>query len=70
MVDKTMINKINKIIFQIFLWIFTGEKKSIINGFESVVIDGKSDGVNARNGENALSRTNPAISFDVWRPLI
>ncbi len=55
---------------QIFLWVDTGEKKSMMNGFESVVTDGKSDGVNARNGEKALSRTNPAMSLDVWRPLI
>ncbi len=36
---------------QIFLWVDTGEKKSMMNGFESVVTDGKSEGVRARNGE-------------------
>ena len=43
----------------------TGEKKSIMNGFEPVVTDGKSAGIKVRNGEKALSRTNPAISLDV-----
>jgi hypothetical protein len=37
----------------------------MINGLESVLTDGKSDGVKARNGDIAFSRTNPAMSFDV-----
>lgn len=40
----------------------------MMNGLESFVTEGKSAGVNARNGEKALSRTKPAISFDVCRP--
>jgi hypothetical protein len=42
----------------------------MMNGLESVVTDGKSEGIKVRNGESALSRTNPAMSLDVWRPLI
>ena len=48
----------------------TGEKKSMMNGWASCFTAGKSDGVRVRKGEKAFSRTNPAISFDVWRPSI
>jgi len=64
MVDKTRRKK-KQNSENLFRRLITGEKKSMINGFESVVTDGKSVGINARNGDNALSRTNPAISFDV-----
>ena len=37
----------------------------MMNGFSLILTAGKSAGVKARNDENALLRTNSAISFEV-----